>query len=78
MPREVIYLGAPSAFQTINVIAICVFLTLLEFAGFAFLVATRAVTRKLISALRGLVRRVTRGGLAWQRGGSAHPASGGT
>jgi hypothetical protein len=53
-----LHVAASNPLETIKVIVICIFLTLLEFAGVAFLVAPRAVARKLISALRALTRRL--------------------
>lgn len=49
--------AASNPLETIKVIVICILLTLTELAGVALLVAPRAVARKLLSALRALVRR---------------------
>jgi hypothetical protein len=55
----ILHLAASSPLQTIKVIVICIFLVVLEFLGVALLIAPRATARKLISALRALVGRVT-------------------
>jgi hypothetical protein len=54
----ILHIAASSALQTIKVIAICVLLVLLEFAGVAVLIAPRAVARKLWGALRAVIRRL--------------------
>jgi hypothetical protein len=55
----IVHLAASSPLQTIKVIVICIFLVVLEFLGVALLIAPRATVRKLISALRALIGRVT-------------------
>jgi hypothetical protein len=57
----VLHLAASSSspLQTIKVIVICILLVVLEFLGVALLIAPRATARKLISALRALIGRVT-------------------
>jgi hypothetical protein len=54
-----LHLAASGPWQTIKVIVICIFLVVLEFLGVALLIAPRATARKLVSALRTLVGRVT-------------------
>jgi hypothetical protein len=55
----ILHLAASSPLQTIKVILICIFLVVLEFLAVALLIAPRATARKLISALRALIGRVT-------------------
>jgi hypothetical protein len=55
----ILHLATSTPLQTIKVVVICIFLVVLEFLGVALLVAPRATARKLISALRALVGRVT-------------------
>jgi hypothetical protein len=55
----ILHVAASSPLQTIEVIVICIFLVVLEFLGVALLIAPRATARKLISALRALIGRVT-------------------
>ena len=55
----ILHLAASSSLQTIKVIVICIFLVVLEFLGVALLIAPRATARKLISALRALIGRLT-------------------
>jgi hypothetical protein len=55
----ILHLAASSPLQTIKVIVICIFLVVLEFLCVALLIAPRATARKLISALRALIGRVT-------------------
>ena len=70
-----LHIAASNPVETIKVIVICIFLTLLEFAGVAFLVAPRAVARKLISALRALTRRLPGGPGRSPSRGSAHASA---
>jgi hypothetical protein len=55
----ILHLAASSPVQTIKIILICIFLVVLEFLGVALLIAPRAAARKLISALRAVIGRVT-------------------
>jgi hypothetical protein len=55
----ILHLAASSPLQTIKVIVICILLVVLEFLGVALLIAPRATARKLVSALRALIGRVT-------------------
>jgi hypothetical protein len=55
----ILHLAATNPLQTIKVILICIILVVLEFLGVALLIAPRATVRKLISAWRALIGRVT-------------------
>lgn len=70
-----LHVAASNPLETIKVIVICIVLVLLEFAGIALIIAPRAVARKLVSALRALLRRLTG---VFGRSASAHPSKGRT
>jgi hypothetical protein len=57
----VIYEASFSGFlHSVEIVGICILLTLAEFLAVALLVAPRAVARKLLSPMRALVRRAQR------------------
>jgi len=53
----VVYQASISGFlHSVEIVVICILLTLAEFLAVALLIAPRAVSRKLLSLLRALVR----------------------